>query len=510
MTDATMTGVSNPLADELHGARHARPCALVIFGATGDLTRRKLVPSLMGLAKDGLLPPGFSVVGFARRAWSDAEFQQELAQGVQQFGRTSTVQTFAALADSFSFHQSDFGEREGYVALRQRLEQLDRARGTRGNRVFYLATPPSAYSGILEQLAATGLSREADGRFARVIVEKPFGRDLASARALNDQVRAAFSEQQVFRIDHYLGKETVQNILALRFANGIFEPLWNQKYVDHVQITVAESIGVGSRGGYFEESGIIRDMIQNHLLQVLTLVAMEPPSALSADAVRDEKVKVLKAIRSLRPEEVAAATVRGQYVAAPFGGEDVKGYREEEGVAADSRTETFAAVRLQVENWRWAGTPFLLRSGKRLPRRVTEIAIMFKQPPHLLFEGQKPLQPNALLLRIQPDEGVSLRFGSKVPGPDIRVRDVRMDFRYGAAFGGETADAYERLLLDAMIGDGTLFARRDEVEEAWRIVDSIVAGWRLHGAAPEPYPAGTWGPDGTGHLLGAGRLWRKP
>ena len=504
------TPTANPLAEELAGARYAQPCTLVILGATGDLTKRKLVPSLMGLAKDGLMPSGFAVVGFARRPWSDEEFRKELEEGVAEFGRPDTLELFAGMRDAFSYHQSDFADRSGYESLAARLEQIDRARGTKGNRIFYLATPPSAYSGILEQLSASGLSQEKGGRFARVIVEKPFGRDLATAVALNEQVRAAFHERQVFRIDHYLGKETVQNILAMRFANGIFEPLWNQKYVDHVQLTVAESIGVGTRGGYFEESGIIRDMIQNHLLQVLTMVAMEPPVALSADAVRDEKVKVLKAVRSFRPEEVADATVRGQYSRASFDGEDVPGYREEHGVAADSRTETFAAVRLMVDNWRWAGTPFFLRSGKRLPRRVTEVAIHFKRPPHVLFDQAHDLQPNVLLLRIQPDEGISLRFGSKVPGPDIRIRDVRMDFRYGAAFGGENADSYERLLLDAMIGDSTLFARRDEVEEAWRIVDSIVAGWNQSKKALETYAAGSWGPACAEDLLGPGRTWRKP
>ncbi len=500
----------NPFGDELRNVRSAKPCVLVIFGATGDLTKRKLVPSLMGLAKDGLLPPNFAVVGFARRPWTDEGFRTELADGVRLFGRPDTSSHFDALADTFTFHQSDFGETQGYVALKQKLEQIDRQRGTAGNRLFYLATPPSSYSAILQNLAATGLSTEKDGRFARVIVEKPFGRDIATAQALNNQVRGAFQERQVFRIDHYLGKETVQNILALRFANGIFEPLWNEKFVDHVQITVAESIGVGSRGGYFEESGIIRDVIQNHLMQVLTLVAMEPPASLTADAVRDEKVKVLKAIRSFRPEEVDESTVRAQYTRGSFGGEEVKGYREEEGVPKESVTETYAAVRLQVNNWRWAHTPFLLRSGKRLPRRVTEVAIHFKQPPHVLFEGGKPLQPNVLLLRIQPDEGVALRFGAKVPGPDVHIRDVRMDFRYGTAFGGETADAYERLLLDAMLGDGTLFARRDEVEEAWRIVDSIVGGWKQSKRRPDDYVAGTWGPERAESLLGPGRAWRKP
>ncbi len=507
---AATSVLGNPLGDELRGSRTAKPCSLVIFGATGDLTKRKLVPSLMGLAKDGLLPPGFAVVGFARRPWTDESFRTELADGVRSFGRSETSTCFDALADAFTFHQSDFGEQAGYESLRHKLELIDRQRGTAGNRIFYLATPPSSYSAILQNLAATGLSTERDGKFARVIVEKPFGRDIATAVALNEQVRAAFHERQVFRIDHYLGKETVQNILALRFANGIFEPLWNEKFVDHVQITVAESIGVGSRGGYFEESGIIRDMIQNHLMQVLTLVAMEPPASLTADAVRDEKVKVLKAIRSFKPEEVDAATVRAQYTRGSFGGEDVKGYRDEEGVPAESVTETYAAVRLHVDNWRWARTPFILRSGKRLPRRVTEVAITFKQPPHLLFEGGKPLQPNVLLLRIQPDEGVALRFGAKVPGPDVRIRDVRMDFRYGTAFSGETADAYERLLLDSMLGDGTLFARADEVEEAWRIVDSIVAGWKQSKRRPDEYVAGTWGPERAEALLGSGRVWRKP
>ena len=507
---SSATGLANPLGDELRTTRSVKPCVVVIFGATGDLTKRKLVPSLMGLAKDGLLPPGFAVVGFARRNWTDESFRTELADGVRLFGRPDTPAQFDALADAFTFHQADFGDRAGYEALKVKLEQIDRQRGTAGNRIFYLATPPSSYSAILQNLAATGLSKETTGHFARVIVEKPFGRDINTAVALNDQVRAAFHERQVFRIDHYLGKETVQNILALRFANGIFEPLWNEKFVDHVQITVAESIGVGSRGGYFEESGIIRDMIQNHLMQVLTLVAMEPPAAITADAVRDEKVKVLHAIRSFKPEEIDEATVRAQYTRGSFGGEDVKGYRDEEGVPKESVTETYAAVRLEINNWRWAHTPFFLRAGKRLPRRVTEVAITFKHPPHLLFEGGKPLQPNVLLLRIQPDEGVALRFGAKVPGPDVRIRDVRMDFRYGTAFGGETADAYERLLLDSMLGDGTLFARADEVEEAWRIVDSIVSGWKQSKRRPDEHVAGTWGPERADLLLGPGRSWRKP
>ncbi|MFN3244260.1 MAG: glucose-6-phosphate dehydrogenase [Planctomycetota bacterium] len=499
-----------PLADELRSARSAKPCVLVIFGATGDLTKRKLVPSLMGLSKDGLLPSSFAVVGFARRPWTDESFREVLREGVEQFGRSETMAHFEQHEDAFVYHQSDFSDADGYERLKERLDQIDRARGTAGNRIFYLATPPSAYSNILQNLAASGLSTEQGDRFARVIVEKPFGRDLETASDLNAQVNQAFDERQVFRIDHYLGKETVQNILALRFANGIFEPLWNEKFVDSVQITVAESIGVGSRGGYFEESGVIRDMIQNHLMQVLTLVAMEPPAAMTADAVRDEKVKVLKAIRTFEPDEVERATVRAQYTAGSFGGKDVLGYKQEEGVPDDSVTETYAAVRLQIDNWRWARTPFFLRSAKRMPRRVTEVAIQFKEPPHALFEGGEAPTPNMLLLRIQPDEGVAMRFGAKVPGPDVRIRDVRMDFRYGTAFGGETADAYERLLHDAMLGDGTLFARADEVEEAWRIVDSIIAGWQQSQKQPEGYVAGTWGPQAAVALLGEGRTWRRP
>lgn len=506
----TQQSESNPLGDELHSARSAKPCVLVIFGATGDLTKRKLVPSLMGLSKDGLLPAGFAVVGFARRPWTDESFREVCAEGVEMFGRQDTGEHFEQHRDAFTYLQSDFNNPEGYQQLREQLDKIDSIRGTKGNRIFYLATPPSAYSSILENLASVGLSTEADGRFARVIVEKPFGRDLKTATALNNQVNAAFDERQVFRIDHYLGKETVQNILALRFANGIFEPLWNEKFVDHVQITVAESIGVGSRGGYFEESGVIRDMIQNHLMQVMTLVAMEPPAAMTADAVRDEKVKVLKAIRTFKPSEVEQATVRAQYTSGSFGGQDVNGYKDEEGVAKDSVTETFAAVRLQIDNWRWSRTPFFLRSAKRMPRRVTEVAIQFKQPPHMLFDGAQNKQPNVLLLSIQPDEGVSMRFGAKVPGPDVRIRDVRMDFRYGTAFGGETVDGYERLLLDAMLGDGTLFARDDEVQEAWRIVDSIIAGWQHSNKQPDNYVAGTWGPPQADDLLGHGRTWRRP
>lgn len=497
----------NPLAAELETNRRAPPCSLVIFGATGDLTKRKLVPSLAGLHGDGLLPTNFSVVGFARRDKSDEEFRKDMLDGIEKHGREGSRESFKAMEPTIYYHQSTFEDPDGYARLSERLDQIDRDSDTKGNRIFYLATPPSAYSGILKNLKNSGLSEEGDGRFSRVIVEKPFGRDRATAIGLNEQVAASFHEDQVYRIDHYLGKETVQNILAMRFANGIYEPLWNQNYIDHVQITVAESIGVGSRGGYFEEAGIIRDMIQNHLLQVLTLIAMEPPVSLAANAVRDEKVKVLHAIRTFKPEEVPRNTVRGRYTRDFVGGEEVPGYLDEEGVPDDSMTETYAAIRLQVNNWRWGNTPFFLRSGKRLPRRVSEVAIHFKRPPLHLFR-ETELTQNILLLRIQPDEGVSLRFGSKVPGPVAEIRNVRMDFRYGSAFGKGSADAYERLLLDAMLGDSTLFARRDEVDEAWRIVDSIIAGWGDY--HPKTYGAGTWGPEAADQLLGTGRVWRKP
>ncbi|MGE0142513.1 MAG: glucose-6-phosphate dehydrogenase [Planctomycetota bacterium] len=504
--------MQNPLADELTSTRRARPCVLVIFGATGDLTQRKLVPALMRLASDGLLPTGFAVIGFARRDWSNEDFRRELSRAVAEHGGDEAATTFTQRAHSFEFLRGTFDDPDSYAQLSARLEALDAERGTDGNRLFYLATPPSAYAPILGHLEACGLSRERDGTFARVIVEKPFGHDRETARALNQQVNAGFREHQVFRIDHYLGKETVQNIVALRFANGIFEPLWNEKFVDHVQITVAESIGIGDRGKYFEEAGIIRDMIQNHLLQVMTLVAMEPPVSSDANAIRDEKVKVLRAIRSLTPELAAQRTIRGQYTGGYVNGREATAYRAERDVAPDSATETYAAIRLHIDNWRWAGTPFFLRAGKRLARRVTEIAIHFKRPPYLLYGNirRRDLHENVLLIRVQPDEGISLRFGAKIPGPDFKIRGVRMDFSYGSAFGAQTADAYERLLLDAMLGDSTLFARRDEVEEAWRIVDSIIEGWRDGAQALHTYEAGTWGPDASDELLGEGRVWRRP
>ncbi|MEO0480913.1 MAG: glucose-6-phosphate dehydrogenase [Planctomycetota bacterium] len=501
----------NPLEDELGSARRAEPCVLVIFGATGDLTRRKLLPSLLGLAMDGMLPRGFSVIGFARREKTSQEFRKDLASAFDE-GDEELLRSFEHWQDQVEYLRSSFDDPDGYQRLAKRLEELQRERGTPGNVIYYLATPPSAYETILHQLTDAGLSREVNGGFRRVIIEKPFGRDSQTAQELNTKVRAAFKERQVFRIDHYLGKETVQNILALRFANSIFEPLWNQKFIDHVQITVSEAIGMEGRGAYFEEAGIVRDMIQNHLLQVLTLVAMEPPISNEGDAIRDEKVKVLRAIRSFGPDEVRERTLRAQYINGYFGDQPVPGYLQEPQVDPLSKTETFAAIQLFVDNWRWAGTPFYLRAGKRMPRRATEVAIHFKRPPHLLYGpgDDRVAEGNVLLLRIQPDEGVSLRFGAKVPGPHFRLRDVRMDFRYGSSFGDRSADAYERLLFDAMIGDPTLFARRDEVQEAWRIVDSILDGWTRNDQIVHDYVAGTWGPDGANDLLGTDRAWRRP
>ncbi len=492
-------------------SRKPGPTVLVIFGATGDLTHRKLIPSVLGLHEDDLLPEEFAVIGFARRPKSDDDFCEGLIAALEEHSQGRKKPAFQELRERIHYLQSTFDDEKGYTKLREILDAADAAREVPATRIFYLATPPSAYRTILQRLEQSGLSEETEQRAARVIIEKPFGRSFETARELNEQVAASFSERQVYRIDHYLGKETVQNILALRFANGLFEPMWNQKYIDHVQITVAESIGIEGRGGYFEESGIIRDMIQNHLLQVLTLIAMEPPATLHADSVRDEKVKVLRSMESLTPETVAKRTARGQYTASAVAGKDLPGYLEEEGVSPDSTTETFAALRLSIDNWRWAGTPFFLRAGKSMPKRITEVAIHYNQPPHMLFgkAGVADMPDNVLVLQIQPDEGISFNFGSKVPGPDFDLSAVRMDFRYAAAFGTSSADSYERLLYDAMIGDSTLFARRDELEEAWRIVDSVVAGWADCKMKPSPYPAGSWGPSEAARILGKNRRWRR-
>jgi glucose-6-phosphate 1-dehydrogenase len=509
----------NPLRDGLQLQRTPEPCTLVIFGATGDLTHRKLVPALYNLARAGMLATGFSVVGFARREKEHERFRSEMHEAVNQFSRTRPVDQHVWQTFSKALHYlpAQFDDPAAYNRLRKELDRLDQERGGSGNRLFYLATPPSFYGPIVQQLGAEGLQHGGapGGKqgWARIIVEKPFGHDLASAQELNRQIHQVFDESQVYRIDHYLGKETVQNILVLRFANGIYEPIWNRRYVDHVQITVAESVGVETRGAYYEEAGALRDMVQSHLLQLVTLTAMEPPAAYDADAVRDEKVKVLRAIRPITGNLVQEFTVRGQYGPGYEAGKPVPGYREEGRVAPTSTRETFVAMKLFVDNWRWQGVPFYLRTGKHLPARASEIAIQFKRPPHTLFtSGTDELEANFLVLRIQPDEGVTLRFGVKVPGQAMLIRTVNMDFLYGASFGVESPDAYERLLLDAMLGDTTLFTRKDEVEKSWAFITAILQAWQQQPPPPFPnYAAGTWGPAAADELMERdGRSWHRP
>jgi glucose-6-phosphate 1-dehydrogenase len=502
----------NPLRVGLRRDLVAEPCSMVIFGASGDLTRRKLVPALYNLRLDGLLPGGCAVVGAARSEMSDESFSRSLREGIEAHSRRKLDESLWEELSSSISYATTANSAEGYRKLGQHLDRLDRERGTGGNRLFYVSTPPSAFPGIVERLGAAGLNRPGKGgSWARIVLEKPIGHDLDSARALNRAVNDVFHERDVFRIDHYLGKETVQNLMVFRFANAIFEPLWNQKYLDHVQLTVAESIGIEGRGRYYEEAGTTRDMVQNHLFQLLCLLAMEPPASLRPDAIRDEKVKVLEALRPVPPEAVGSTTVRGQYADGVVGGERVPGYKQEPDVAADSRTETYVAVRMFIDNWRWAGVPFYLRAGKRMPKRVTEIALQFRDVPHRLFEST--VAPNTLALRIQPDEGINLRVEAKSPGPKMRVHPVGMDFRYGTSFGQQPPEAYERLILDAILGDSTLFIRRDEVEASWRYIDALEQGWHGGGdrAALPEYAAGSWGPAEAQQLLARdGREWRRP
>ncbi|MSP59904.1 MAG: glucose-6-phosphate dehydrogenase [Myxococcales bacterium] len=507
------TVVPNPLREGLVEQRVPEPCSMVIFGASGDLTKRKLLPALYSLYRDRLLPHAFSVVGFARRALP--AFTAEMRAGCDQFARRRPVDeaVWSSFADGISYIDGAFDDLAAYLRLKEHLAMLDRARGTIGNRVFYLSTPPSYYPLILQKLGEAGMISDGTRPFTRVIIEKPFGRDLESARALNRTAAAVLREDQTYRIDHYLGKETVQNIFVLRFANALFEPLWNSKYIDHVQLTVAEAIGVEGRGGYFEEAGIVRDMVQNHMFQFLTLMAMEPPNAFEANAVRDEKTKILRALRPYRREDVATHVVRGQYTPGSALGQRKIGYRDEKGVAAGSRTETYVAMKLHIDNWRWSGVPFYLRAGKALPKRVTEIAIQFKAPPPLFFgaTGRTVVEPNVLSIRIQPDEGISLKFASKVPGQSMEVLPVAMEFRYGSSFGAEPPEAYERLILDCMLGDSTLYTRGDEAEASWRWIDRIFEGWTESNAEVAEYPFGSWGPEAADALLARdGRAWRRP
>ncbi len=503
MTDTQVA--ENPLLLGLGPRRAPEPCAMVIFGASGDLTHRKIFPALYALAYRRLLPERFAVVGTARSDWTDDEFRNQMENAVREFGRDEFKQeVWDWLAEATHYVPMDFADESGESKLVQLLTQLDEERGTRANRFYYLAVPPAAMPEIVEHL---GKDRKTEG-WVRLIIEKPFGRDLASARELTKLISSHFTEEEVFRIDHYLGKETVQNMLALRFANGIFEPIWNRQFIDHVQITVSETLGIEGRAGYYDQAGAIRDIFQNHLLQLVALTAMEPPIDFTADSVRNEKVKVLKAIHTPGPKHI----VRGQYGQGYVEGKEVTGYREEEGVPANSMTETHVAAKLYVDNWRWADTPFYVRIGKRLARRETTIAIQFQRAPHPPFEdaATEELRPNLLLVHVQPDEGVSLAIGAKVPGQGMRIRTVHMDFMYGGTFRTDLPEAYERLILDAMLGDQTLFTRSDEVEEQWALVDAIVATWARDRPAFHNYPAGTWGPVAAEELMRRdGREWLR-
>ena len=511
---------SNPFSESLPATRIPEPSSLVIFGATGDLTRRKLLPSLYVMHREGVLPPDFSIVGYARRPWDGETFRKYFRDAlVASLGAEPEPDVWASFSQQLFFASGEFDDAAAYSALAEQLRALDAERAGTGNRMFYLAAPPSTYPDIIEGLGQAELAAEgppwgpgASLGWARIIVEKPFGRDHESAVELNRWLLRWFREDQIFRIDHYLGKETVQNILVFRLANGIFEPVWNRQWVDHVQITVAEDLGVGTRGAYFEETGQVRDMIQNHVLQLLALVAMEPPTSFAADAVRDERSKVLNALKPLDLVRKPTEIVRAQYGGGFVGGERVPAYREEPGVVPDSTVETYVALKVFIDNWRWAGIPFYLRAGKRLAKRATEIAIQFKRPPILLLGGdpsQEP-EPNILAMNIQPDEGISLKIGSKLPGPRLDIRPVRMDFRYGTSFGRRSPEAYERLLLDSLLGDATLFSRQDSVDAAWRFVDPLLKEWAGADGAMPQYPSGSWGPDeGAALMDGDGRTWRR-
>jgi len=511
--DLLLDGSSNPLRDprDKRLPRIAGPSGMVIFGVTGDLSRKKLMPAIYDLANRGLLPPGFGLVGFARRDWGAEDFSQIVYEAVRDHARTPFRQeVWDRLAEGFRFVMGSFDDDDAFDRLAETVADLDRVRGTNGNHAFYLAIPPDAFPVVLKQLSRSGLTAQDGDQWRRVVIEKPFGHDLRSARELNEVVNAVFPEESVFRIDHYLGKETVQNLLALRFANQLFEPIWNSNYVDHVQITMAEDIGLGGRAAYYDGIGAARDVIQNHLLQLLALTAMEEPVSFRPDELRAEKIKVLSATRLFEP--LTDTTARGQYAAGWQGSEWVPGLLDEKGFNPESSTETYAAITAEVDTRRWAGVPFFLRTGKRLGRRVTEIAVMFKRAPHLPFEATmtEELGQNALVVRVQPDEGVTIRFGSKVPGHQMEVRDVTMDFAYGAAFTESSPEAYERLILDVLLGEPSLFPVNNEVERSWEILDPVLEAWAAEGK-PDPYPAGSWGPESANQMIERlGRTWRRP
>jgi glucose-6-phosphate 1-dehydrogenase len=509
----------NPLRDpqDRRLPRIAGPCGLVIFGVTGDLSRKKVMPAIYDLANRGLLPPGFSLVGFARRDWANQDFAQIVHDSVREHARTEfREEVWKQLAEGFRFVPGAFDDDLAFDQLRRTIEELDRVRGTAGNHAFYLSIPPKYFGTVVQQLEEHGMAHppgaheDGPAPWRRVVIEKPFGHDLESARALNESLSKVFAPDSVFRIDHYLGKETVQNILAIRFANQMFEPIWNSNYVDHVQITMAEDIGIGGRAGYYDGVGAARDVIQNHLLQLMSLIAMEEPVDFDAKSLRIEKQKVLAAVKL--PPRPDLTTARGQYVAGWSGGVEVAGFLEEEGIAKRSTTETYAAIKVGIDTRRWAGVPFYLRHGKRLGRRVTEVAVVFKRAPHLPFTSSatEELTHNALVIRVQPDEGMTVRFGAKVPGTALEIRDVNMDFAYGGSFTESSPEAYERLILDVLLGDPPLFPRHEEVELAWKILDPVLDFWAKKGK-PENYPAGTWGPKSADDLMERdGRTWRRP
>ena len=513
MSPAKVAKGQNPLRDprDKRLPRIAGPCGLVLFGVTGDLARKKVLPAIYDLANRGLLPPGFSLVGFARRDWADKDFAKIVHESVRAHARTPFREdVWRNLAEGFRFVPGAFDDPTSFDLLRGTLQNLDRERGTGGNHAFYLSIPPAFFSTVCEQLDRSGLSHESESGWRRVVIEKPFGHDLKSARELNSIVQAVFPPDSVFRIDHYLGKETVQNLLTLRFANELFEPIWNANYVDHVQITMAEDIGIAGRASYYDGIGAARDVIQNHLLQLLALTAMEEPVSFQAHDLRAEKEKVLSAVRL--PRDLGRSTARGQYARGWQGGEPVIGYVDEDGINKGSTTETYAALKVEIDTRRWAGVPFYLRTGKRLGKRATEIAVVFKRAPHLPFDqtATEELGQNAIVIRIQPDEGITMRFGSKVPGTAMEVRDVTMDFGYGKSFTESSPEAYERLILDVLLGDPPLFPRHQEVELSWQILDPLEVFWAKQGQ-PDPYPAGGWGPLSADDMMRRdGRTWRKP